>query len=137
MIRTKDEARAWRAKLDGVAKTIDDAAALINIELFPAWRVGAAYKVDERIRYGDKLYKCLQGHTSQSDWLPDIVPALWVEVAAPGQYREIKVNMLSTEAFALGEIGWWQTEDNLYESLIAANVYTPASYPAGWRKVNV
>ena len=26
--------------------------------------------------------------------------------------------------------GWWN--NNLYQSTIAANVYTPAQYPAGW-----
>ena len=74
----------------------------------------------------------MQAHTSQDDWTPDATAALWVEVAAPGEYREIKENMLSTEAFAKDEIGWWQTKDNLYKSKLANNVYTPESYPDGW-----
>lgn len=102
--------------------------------LFMPWKAGVEYKVNQRVRYGDLLYKCLQAHTSQETWQPDVTPALWVEVAAPGEYRQIKENMLPTEAFELGEIGWWQTKDNLYRSLIAANVYTPVTYPAGWEK---
>ena len=57
------------------------------------------------------------------------------EVAPTGEYREIKDNMLSTEAFAKDEIGWYQTKDNLWKSMIDANAYTPESYPAGWEKV--
>lgn len=38
-------------------------------------------------------------------------------------------------AFALDECGWW--EDKLYRSLIAANIYAPAAYPAGWESVSI
>ena len=124
-----------RAALMDFAKSAPDAQAYKYPSLFEAWAAGTAYKVDDRCEYADKLWKCLQAHTSQDDWTPDATAALWVEVAAPGEYREIKENMLSTEAFAKGEIGWWQTKDNLYKSLIDANVYTPNTYPAGWEKV--
>lgn len=113
---------------------LTDAQALEVIDLYDQWTVGVTYPVDTRIRYGEKLYKCLQAHTSQADWIPTATPALWVEVAAEGEYREIKDNMLSTEAFAKGEVGWYQTKDNLWKSLIDANVYTPETYPAGWEK---
>ena len=55
-------------------------------------------------------------------------------MAAPGEYREIKDNMLPTESFAKGEIGWYKTKDNLWKSLIDNNVWTPDTYPAGWEK---
>ena len=121
-----------RAALMDFAKSAPDEQAYKYPSLFETWASGTAYKVDDRCEYADKLWKCLQAHTSQDDWVPDATAALWVEVAAPGEYREIKANMLSTEAFALGEIGWWQTKDNLYKSKIANNVYTPESYPDGW-----
>ena len=121
-----------RAALMDFAADVPDKKAYKYPSLFETWASGTAYKVDDRCEYADKLWKCLQAHTSQDDWAPDATAALWVEVAAPGEYREIKANMLSTEAFALGEIGWWQTKDNLYKSKIANNVYTPESYPDGW-----
>lgn len=34
---------------------------------------------------------------------------------------------------AQGECGWWC--DVLYRSTIAANVWTPEAYPAGWEAV--
>lgn len=117
------------------AGNIDVNTALEHKGLFAAWEANTHYEVGAMRQYNDLLYKCLQSHTSQDNWTPDATPALWVEVAAPNEYREIKANMLPTEAFALGEIGWWQSEDNLFKSLIPANTYTPETYPSGWEQV--
>lgn len=129
-----EQAKKIRADMNTVISNLTDEEAVKVKGLYLPWEVGIKYSVDDVRRYGDKLYRCLQAHTSQADWTPDAVPALWVEVAAPGEYREIKDNMLSTEAFAKGEIGWYQTKDNLWKSIIDANVWTPDSYPAGWEK---
>ena len=114
---------------------VDEETAAQHAELFEAWAVGVEYTVGAMRQYNGLLYKCLQAHTSQEDWTPDATPALWVQAAAPNEYREIKDGMLSTEAFALDEIGWYKEKDNLYKSLIAANVYTPDTYPSGWENV--
>lgn len=74
-----------RCKIEKAAVSLDDEDALEAVELFPAWAIGKAYATDERIRYGEKLYRCVQAHTSQADWTPDATPALWTEVAKPGQ----------------------------------------------------
>ena len=130
-----DQAQAISAAIDAKIDAQTDEEALNDKVLYPLWKAGAQALLGSRMQYGGKLYKCMQAHTTQADWTPSATPALWVEIAAPGAYRQIKVDMLSTEAFALNEIGWWQTEGNLYKSLIAANVYTPESYAAGWQKV--
>ena len=127
-----EQAQAIRNSMNIVITTLTDEEAVNVIELYMPWKSGEVVAVDDMRRDEGKLYRCLQTHTTQDDWHPASVPALWVEIAPAGEYREIKDNMLSTEAFALGEIGWYQTKDNLYKSLIDANVYTPASYPAGW-----
>ena len=131
---TVEQAQAKKASIDTAGAMLTDEQALEVIDLYDEWKSDVAYEVDTRVRYEEKLYKCLQAHTSQADWMPTTTPALWVEVAAPGEYREIKDNMLPTEAFALGEIGWYQSEDNLWKSTIDANTYTPVTYPAGWEK---
>ena len=122
------------------AKSAPDDQAYKYPSLFPSWEAGVSYVNTDtevsRVEYNGKLYKCIQGHTSQIGWEPSTTPALWVEVAKPGEYREIKANMLPTEAFDENEIGWWKTKDNLYKSKLANNVYTPESYPDGWEKVS-
>lgn len=81
----QEKARALRPFIEKAAASLDDGDALDAVELFPAWAVGTDYAVDQRIRYGGKLYKVLQAHASQADWTPDITPALYAEVEKPGQ----------------------------------------------------
>lgn len=60
--------------------SIDDNTALQHKGLFEVWRAGAECAVGSMRQYGEKLYKCLQSHTSQSDWIPDATPALWAVI---------------------------------------------------------
>lgn len=125
-----------RLAMQDFAASVGDDKAYRYPSLFPAWKAGSDYAKDDRVEHDGRLWKCLQPHTAIADWAPgDGTEALWVEIAAPGEYREIKSGMLSTEAFAIGEIGWYQTKDNLYRSLIDANVWTPDDFPSGWEAV--
>lgn len=60
-----------------IVSTFDDTAAVKVTELFPQWQADFAVSVGDRYRYGEKLYKCIQSHTTQADWTPDVTPALW------------------------------------------------------------
>jgi hypothetical protein len=42
-----------------------------------AWAPGVAYKTGDLVTFEGSTYQCIQGHTSQSDWSPSVVPALW------------------------------------------------------------
>ena len=75
----------FREFIEKGATSLTDTEALEAVALFPAWAVGVAYAIDERIQYDGKLYKVVQAHTSQADWTPDVTPALFAEVAAQGQ----------------------------------------------------
>lgn len=65
------------AFLKAARLTADDNTALTGIELYPVWTVGLAVAKDSRYQYNGKLYKCVQAHTTQADWTPDITPNLW------------------------------------------------------------
>lgn len=140
-----EQAKAIRAAMGKVTATLTDEQALKVKELYPLWdgkgvqvydgTDGEHPQTKVRGRTSGLLYKCNIGHTTQAGWPPETTPNLWVEVAEIGEYREIKDNMLPTEAFALGEIGWYKSKDNLWKSLIDANTYTPETYPAGWEQV--
>ena len=81
----RSKALALRALIERAAISLTDEDALGGVELFPAWAADTSYELGVRVRYGDKLYKCVQTHTSQVGWEPDKTPALWTEVAKPGQ----------------------------------------------------
>lgn len=82
---TREKALQLRALIEQAAVSLSDEDALGGIELFPAWVMDTLYTKGERLRYGGKLYRVEQTHTSQADWLPDQTPALYSEVHKPGQ----------------------------------------------------
>ena len=82
---TREKALQMRAMIEKASVSLSDEDALAAVELFPAWAADTAYAADQRVRYGGKLYRCVQSHTSQAGWEPDKTPALWTEVAKPGE----------------------------------------------------
>lgn len=60
--------------------TVDDETALTGKELYPVWAENISVSVNDRYQYSDKLYKCVQAHTTQADWTPDKTPALWAVI---------------------------------------------------------
>lgn len=76
-----DRARIIRHQIEHMAENLSDETALDYTELYPQWLTDHAYSIGDRVRYEETLYKCVQAHTSQSDWTPDITPALWVVVS--------------------------------------------------------
>jgi len=60
----QEKARALRPLIEKAAVSLSDEDALGCVELFPAWAADANYAAGERIRYGGKLYRCVQAHTS-------------------------------------------------------------------------
>lgn len=60
--------------------TADDETALTGIALYPVWSIGISVSVNDRYQYNNKLYKCVQSHTTQADWTPDKTPALWAVI---------------------------------------------------------
>lgn len=71
--------------LDVAISYLDDEQAESVSVLFENWAAGVAYAVGDRRQYNGKLYRCVQAHTSQADWTPPAVPALWTECAKPGE----------------------------------------------------
>ena len=67
------------------AESLSDGYALEAVELTEPWAAGIEYPQGKRLRYCGKLYKVLQAHTSQANWIPSETPSLYSEVAKPGQ----------------------------------------------------
>ena len=111
------------------AISLNDEDALTAIELFPAWVTDKAYAVDERIRYGEKLYRCVQAHTSQANWTPDLTPALWTEVSVE-EWPEWKQPTGAQDAYNTGDKVTYNNKH--YISLIDSNVWPPDVY--GWEE---
>lgn len=125
-----------REMIEKASASLPDADAIEAAELFPAWAIGVAYSVGERVQYDGKLYKVVQAHTSQADWTPPLVPALFTEVAKPGEIPVWKQPTGAHDAYNKGDKVHYPTADDpIYESKIDANVWSPNDYPQGWKVV--
>ena len=82
---TYTELHTYRQMIVKGSASLSDEDALEVPMLYDEWEVGKAYHKDDRFTFEDKLYKVLQDHTSQADWLPNATPSLYAEVAKGGQ----------------------------------------------------
>lgn len=122
------------SQIESALSPLDDEMAVELTTLFPVWSVGTDYTVDERIQYSDKLYRCVQAHTSQADWTPDATPALWTEVAKPGEIPVWKQPTGAQDAYQTGDKVWYPDKDTtVYVSTVDNNVWQPGVY--GWDAV--
>lgn len=84
-IRTIEEARAFRAKIEGAALHLPEKEALESVELFPKWEATKDYEIGAKVRYGEKLYKCYNRISANPTWTPEVVPAFWEVIAKPSE----------------------------------------------------
>ncbi len=125
------------------AQSSSDEDSLDNQELFPFWEEGIAYEVDYKVQSFDddnrlNLYKVLQAHTSQSNWMPKDTPALFTLVSYPGTIPVWKQPQGSHDAYMIGDQVYYPDENgDVYESLINANVWSPPAYPQGWQLITI
>lgn len=126
---TRERLYHLRELIVRAAKSLSDDDAFYGVELFDAWKSGKEYKKDDRIRYGNVLYKVLQDHTSQADWTPDKAVSLYVAVPDPAiEYPDWVQPTGAHDAYNKGDkvshLGKHWVSD------IDSNVYEPSVY--GW-----
>ena len=79
---TPQRAAKLRPMIEAAATSLPDSDAATAVELFPKWEYPHDYGVGDRVNdiSTNKLYKCVQAHTSQALWEPAATPALWVVI---------------------------------------------------------
>ena len=128
---TRAKAYALRALIERAAASLSDTDALEAVELFPVWAADTSYEQGQRIRYGDKLYRCVQAHTAQIGWEPDKTPALWTEVAKPGEIPVWRQPTGAQDAYSAGDkVHYPDADGPVYVSTVDNNVWAPDVY--GW-----
>lgn len=122
---------AFIASIKAARKKMPDEDSLDIMDFFPEWAVGAQYDIDDKVQYNGKLYKVVQAHTSQADWTPDKVPALFTEIAKPGEIPVWRQPIGSQDDYAKGDRVHYPSEsDPVYESTVDNNVWAPDVH--GW-----
>lgn len=118
-------------------ETLPEEQQVLYPSVYPAYRVNFAYNIGDKFQYENQLYKVVQAHTSQLDWKPNEVPALYVNIAAPNTIPVWVQPTGAQDAYMIGDKVHFPTiSDPVYQSTIEYNVWSPTDYPAGWQLVN-
>ena len=112
---------------------LDENELLDMIDLYESYEIGKSYQADDTFKYEGKLYKVIQKHTSQEDWTPSELPALYLNMMPENVIPEWIHPTGSHDAYSVGDRVVY--EGQVYESLIDANTYSPTDYPQGWEYI--
>lgn len=124
-------AKKYRNIIEQAAISLPDEDAIAAPEIFPHWKPGVLVEVNQRMFFEDKLYRVVQSHTTQQGWEPDKTPALFTEVAKPGEIPVWKQPTGAQDAYMNGDKVHYPTKDDpVYVSTIDNNVWAPGVY--GW-----
>ena len=100
------------------------------------WQPGLAVQVGDVYTFGAFLWRCIQAHTTQGTWAPDLTPALWrkVEIISGDTVR---VWTEGTDYIVGDEVAYPDAEGDLYTCIQAHNAlagWEPPNTPALWVK---
>ena len=119
------------------AQTLTSEEAMEIATLYPPYEIGKNYMAGVFITYGKnevgdpQLYKVIQNHISQADWLPSATPSLYEPIGLnESGYPIWSKPSGAHDAYNKGDIVDYN--ERLYKSLIDGNVYSPDEYPSGW-----
>lgn len=134
-INSTEEAIQLREELNKITASMTDEEAVERSILFPNWKSGKEYTINQRIRYGGRIFKVLQNHTSQDDWTPSRAPSLFAEILTsedeePQEWQQPS----STNPYLTGDKVIYN--GLVYESLIDNNTWSPEDYPQGWKLIS-
>lgn len=108
---------------------IDPVTAGEHAELFSPWAPGVKHEVGNLRKYNAQLYRCIQAHTSQADWTPDIAVSQWAKAADPAEeWPEWSQPIGAADAYNEGDKV--RHNGKHWISTVNANVWEPGIY--GW-----
>lgn len=131
-----EKAKTLRAAIETASAKLDDKDASTAPELFPQLKGdGSLVKSGTRICWQGGIKRAAVDLWDTAENTPELAPTLWEDISYRQGYRIIPETITAGLAFAKGEKGWWG--DELYESLLEANVWTPEANPSGWAKAEM
>ena len=131
---TREKALQLRKLIIKASTTLTDKEASEGAELLPQMGSnGELISFGTRINWNGKVKKAAVDLWDTEENNPDNAPTIWEDIEYREGYRIIPEEITFAKQFAQGERGWWK--DELYESLVSGNVYTPEQYARNWIKV--
>jgi hypothetical protein len=119
----EQNADAWEAELSE------------KVILVKPWQPDLQVQIGEHYTHNDNTYVVIQAHTTQADWQPQDVPALFLlkpKVNQGEDYPQWVQPVGSHDSYQLGSRVSYEGKN--YESIIDNNVWSPLVY--GWVEIN-
>lgn len=130
---TKSEAQKLIADIVKLREAATDAQASLTVSVYPTLKQdGSLIKSGTRINHNGMIIRAAVDLYDTETNSPENAPTLWEALNYKDGYRIIPEVITVGTAFSKGELGWWN--DELYESLVNSNVYTPDQYAPNWSK---
>ena len=130
---TRSEAQKLIADIVKLRESATDAQASSAVSVYPTLKQdGSLIKSGTRINHNGTIIRAAVDLYDTETNSPENAPTLWETLNYKDGYRIIPEVITVGTAFSKGELGWWN--DELYESLVDSNVYTPAQYAPNWSK---
>ena len=126
---TREQARVFVNHLVALRGATADPKAAECYGVYPTWKSGVEYKVDERVMYNDVMYKVIIAHMSQDEWTPEAAPSLFTQVLIPDPeviYDWVQPD--STNPYMIGDKV--RHNGKIWVSTVDNNVWVPGLY--GW-----
>ena len=121
------------AKTDETANQLVELDKKIDESIYPVWKKDSyPYFAGERVTYNGAYYRCIQEHTSQADWSPDVAVSLWTRTSDPTEEWPDWVQPTGAhDAYEKGSKV--SHNDKHWTSDVDNNVWEPGVY--GWTEV--
>ena len=130
---TRSEAQKLIADIVKLREAATDAQASLTVSVYPTLKQdGSLIKSGTRINHNSMIIRAAVDLYDTETNSPENAPTLWETLNYKEGYRIIPEVITVGTAFSKGELGWWN--DELYESLVDSNVYTPDQYAPNWSK---
>ena len=109
--------------------------------MFDLWEPEVNYSVGDKVLYNELVFEVIQAHTSQSDWLPSDLPALYKifyqtstddgAIVVPDWVQPTG----SHDAYSIGDTV--RFEGVIFESTMDNNTWSPSEYAEAWKRIEV
>ena len=108
------------------------------------WTAMVYYSAGNVVAYNGNRYKCIRGHTSYSNWTPDVAESMWGKVNCEQQNASTNSSCDGTvptwsagEAYVVGKVVFWQgSRYKCIQAHTSLGNWMPDVVPALWGKVN-
>lgn len=126
-----------------LAKDLSDNQKEEILSRYEEYQEDKEYKEGDKFTFDGKIYEVIQGHRSQTNWIPSSTPALYKEFLSvkikdeAGNESEVVAEFKKPtgahDAYQKGDKVSF--EGAIYESTIDNNAYSPFEYQQGWKKI--